>query len=140
MFTTKLKYITLKKGCLWQLTAPLRFEWHDGTRHKHLIVPAGYITDFLSLPLASRILWRKDGAGKYASVLHDYAYSSLGMDWSRKDADRLFRRALKADPEHPPKIRQWLFYRAVRFGGKAWWDKRIANRKALVASLGKRAA
>ena len=56
------------------------------------IVPAGFITDFASIP---RLFWTVVGhpAGKYAqaAVLHDYLYRTNSV--SRAKADSLFRRS-----------------------------------------------
>lgn len=76
-------------------------------------VPAGFITDFASVP---RILWNLfPPYGKYtkAAVLHDYFY--IVQTISRKDADGLFRRTMRE--LGVGKVRRWLMWAAVRIGG-----------------------
>lgn len=69
-------------------------------------VPAGFITDGASIPT---VLWSVVGSpftGQYriAAVLHDAAYSTLGVD--RLDADR-------------------MLFEAARTFGCAWWKAKL---------------
>lgn len=78
------------------------------------IVPAGFITDFASIP---RLFWTVVGhpAGKYAqaAVLHDYLYRTNSV--SRAKADSLFREAMIV--LGVPFYQRWVLWAGVRVGG-----------------------
>lgn len=95
----------------WQLTSDLGYQSASGCVW---IVPAGFLTDFASIP---RFAWRlfppAGGAWDRASVLHDYCYRT-GVT-TRDNADNLFYEALRADG-----VGWWTartFYAAVRWFG-----------------------
>lgn len=75
-----------------ELVAALKYTYKDG---RTFIVPAGFKTDFASIP---RILWNiiaPIGKHTLAAVLHDYLYTKgweLGI--SRKEADKIFYDAM----------------------------------------------
>jgi len=97
------------------LLTPLIYRTHAKRLYS---VPAGFVTDFASIPRA--LWWRYPKSGKWnrAAVLHDYLYVHNGV--SRLDADRLFYEALKACD-----VNWWtrrVFYRAVRLGGWVVWN------------------
>jgi len=105
-------HLVYVNGTHWELTAPLVYETNAGDV---FTVPAGFRTDFASIP---RPLWAfAPPAGRWglAAVLHDYAYRT-GLV-SREEADRLFLDAM-ADL----KVRwvtRWAMYLAVRAAGWA---------------------
>jgi hypothetical protein len=114
-FLTKLQVEDID-GNKWKLTAPLVYV-QDGRRYT---VPAGFITDFASVP--GFVFWRsKSGKHNEASVLHDAMYSGEvevvpHRIITRKDADLLFRDAMQASG-----VGKWsrnVMYAAVRLGGK----------------------
>ena len=81
-------------------------------------VPAGYVTDFASVP---RMFWRVfPPSGRYnrAAIVHDYLYTNSTV-CSRFLADSLFRELMS----HlgVPMWRRVLMYYAVRLGGKSGW-------------------
>jgi len=78
------------------------------------VIPAGFITDFASVP---RILWNLfPPYGKYtkAAVVHDYHYINQGI--SREDADGIFRRMMRE--LGVGYVRRYLMWAAVRIGGR----------------------
>jgi hypothetical protein len=80
------------------------------------VVPAGYKTDFASVPRVPFAYLLAGNAAHKAAVLHDYMYSK-GYD--RKLADDIFYYAMEA--EGVPDWRRNLMYAAVRaFGGSAY--------------------
>lgn len=101
----------------WTLVQDLVYEGSRDT----FTVPAGFRTDFASVP---RVFWTTfPPYGRYtkAAVLHDFLYSHAA-NVTRKDADGLFRRVTLEDG-----TRRWranLMYRAVRWFGKRNWKKR----------------
>jgi hypothetical protein len=141
-FVTQLEYETLSYDRLWRLTAPLVYEFSasdlmgEYELDHRIIVPAGYVTDFLSLPDVGRVFFDNDGPGKAASVVHDYGFTHLHDIYTRRQVDHVFKLALRDDPEQPSWLARTIFYRAVRMCGEKWWDRRIESRRALRRSLG----
>lgn len=84
-------------------------------------VPAGFVTDFASVP---RGFWNLEpplgDAGK-AAVIHDYLYATQGLAgrYSRAQADGIFREALGA--LGVPAWKRTLLWAAVRVGGAGGW-------------------
>ena len=78
-----------------------------------LTIKAGYAWDGASGPTVDT------KATMYAALVHDALYQLIRLgiltSGSRKAADKLFRRLLKADGM--PFFRRWYFYKAVRWFG-----------------------
>lgn len=101
----------------WLLVEDLRYECGllDG---EILIVPAGYTTDFASVPWACRRMFPQDGPWTHAAILHD-----LLCDWqlpgiSSKIAADIFLEAMEA--LDVPQFQRSCMYRAVRWFGPRW--------------------
>ena len=96
-------------GSRWQLVEPLSYAGQRET----FVVPAGFTTDFASVPQA--LTWLVPRYGRYtkAAILHDYLWGLCRkgqFDWA--DADGLLRRAMcELDV---PFLRRWLMWGAVR--------------------------
>lgn len=104
----------------WELTAPLLY---SGNVLPHVvIVPAGFRTDFASVPRVPFAYLLFGNVADEAAVLHDYAYTSEMTGITRKQADALFLEACKAMGTPSWKSRpMWL---AVRlFGGRFWGSR-----------------
>ena len=86
-----------------------------------IIVPAGYVTDFASVP---RLFWTFgiDPFGKpaRAAIVHDYLFSTGGRiknpPYTRDQANRIFYDAMGVLGVN--KIKRWLMWKAVCIGGK----------------------
>lgn len=114
------------------LTKP--FIYHVGTFPSHDLVkiPAGYCSDGASVPRPFRWIIEPWGIYARAAIVHDYLYSTQSR--SRKEADKIFREAIKIvtedsqdkapGSEHPPSYTLWgrfiafAAYWGVRIGGK----------------------
>jgi hypothetical protein len=86
-------------------------------------VPAGFVTDFASVPWG---LWNLEpplGDAAKAAVIHDYLYASRGLGgrYSRAQADAIFREALGA--LGVPLWKRTLLWAAVRLGGAGGWGR-----------------
>jgi hypothetical protein len=91
-----------------------------------LIIPAGYKTDFASVPLLLRGIVQPGGNHNLATLIHDWLYDTQYSITEKKDwrKDRLF-----ADREMlywlkksgVSWIKRQLMYYAVRLGGKSWF-------------------
>lgn len=100
------------------------FSYRSGSAQGEAVwVPAGFVTDFTSVPWG---LWNLEpplgDAGK-AAVVHDYLYASCGLGgrYSRAQADRIFREAL--GELGVPWWKRTLLWAAVRLGGAGGWGR-----------------
>jgi hypothetical protein len=94
----------------WRLLAPFSYLDPD---HGLIEVPAGFETDFASVPRWPLTFALFGQYGQAAAVLHDWLYS-IGQ-LSRADADRVFLNALRSSG-----IARWRAYAmwaGVRIGG-----------------------
>jgi hypothetical protein len=97
---------------LWEVVEPLVYRGRRDT----FLVPAGFRTDFASVPRV--VVWLFPRFGRYtlAAVLHDWLTTEglrAGVVSSR-DADGLFRRVM-TEQQVPP-VRRWLMWAGVRWG------------------------
>lgn len=104
----------------WKVTKGFRY-WHDdGTlAGRTFVVPAGFTTDFASVP---RFFWRLfPPTGKYgkASVIHDFCYRTGIV--SRRAADAIFFDAMRHLGVRFPT--RYLMWSAVRVFGWAAYRK-----------------
>lgn len=105
----------------WALTAPLAYA--SRILDRVLTVPAGFTTDFASvprwLPLAYAVA---GGRGQPAAVVHDRLYQCHvvdGVEIAREVADSVFAEALQVCGEGVAIA--WGMYQAVRlFGARAY--------------------
>jgi hypothetical protein len=104
----------------------MRVELHPDGRSATLLepitwgditVPAGFVTDFASVPRALWILIPPQGRHSFAAVVHDWLYQSQQL--TRREADRLFRLSLRATGSGNCKA--WAMYLGVRLGGWVAW-------------------
>jgi hypothetical protein len=125
-FTTQLVAFPLDDGRNWQVDEPFLYRVGSETSNEFIIVPAGFITDFASIP---QIFWNilpPWGVYGKAAVIHDKLYRENGKEpdrtYTRKQCDRIFLEAMTV--LNVPKLTRWLIYTAVRlFGGFAWKEK-----------------
>jgi len=109
---------------LWEVVEPQAYRGARDT----FVVPAGFRTDFASVPRVLVWLFPRFGRYTMAAVLHDWLVTvgiSSGAVSSR-DADGLFRRVLRE--EDVPPVRRWLMWTGVRWGALVnparrpdWW-------------------
>lgn len=97
-------------GFMWRLEQPLEYQGRDDT----FLVPAGFETDFASVPRA--LVWLIPAYGDYtrAAILHDYLLTERLGEISSTDIDGIFRRVLQ---ELGTSFgRRWLMWAGVRWG------------------------
>lgn len=101
-------------GVMWELLKPFVYECQDG---HIIIVPAGFVTDFASIPREFWSLLPVWGIYGFAAVIHDFLYSTQTLPKERADA--IFLEAMKVSG-----VSAWerdAIYTAVReFGQHAW--------------------
>lgn len=108
-------------GVHWYVRAPL--EWKPKVGNP-VIVPAGFVTDFASVPRPIWSLFPKWGKYGLASVIHDYLYARGFPE--REVCDAYMREAMHDLREDEWKIN--LIYGAVRAGGGVAWRSNAASR------------
>ena len=74
-------------------------------------VPAGFHTDFASVPRLPFAYLLTGGTGHRAAVVHDYLCRT---GWDRKQADDLFLEMLRATKVN--NVRSWVMWAGVRIG------------------------
>lgn len=104
-----------KRGT-WRLLAPLVYS-SDLLGHS-ITVPAGFITDFASVPRLPIAHLLTANTGHEAAVIHDWLYTVHALDRAMSDA--VFEEALLAGGE--PRWRAWLMWLGVRIGGAGPWE------------------
>ncbi|WP_210249059.1 MULTISPECIES: DUF1353 domain-containing protein [unclassified Bradyrhizobium] len=106
---------------MYFLTSPI--SWHPNSGQDGdlapIEVPAGFVTDFASIPRIFWSIFRPDGDYAHAAVIHDYLYWTQSRP--RNVADQILKRDmqdLRVDRNSVAEI-----YSAVRtFGSGAWND------------------
>lgn len=103
----------------WMLTEPFIVMVNE----VEITVPAGFVTDFASVPRLPFTFAMFGDLGHGAAVLHDWLYSGQGViPFFRKDADLVLRYALIEDGV--PAWKAWIMWAAVRaFGGKHFTEQ-----------------
>lgn len=90
------------------------FRYTHPSSEAQIEVPAGYITDFASIPAAIRGMFPPFGRHAKAAVLHDWLYL-VGEPGKRAFADRIFLDAM--EELGVSAFRRGVMHRAVRVGG-----------------------
>lgn len=96
----------------WKLTEPFRALIKDDPYQRHLTVPAGFVTDFASVPRIPIAYELVGGRANKPAVLHDYLYTIGGTELDRLYADDVLLAAMKADGLDS--VRAQAMYDAVR--------------------------
>ena len=115
-------------GHSWRLVE--EFSWFEKDLTSDgitIAVPAGFITDFASIP---RVLWSWLPPQFFAkpAILHDWLYynGAVGdLKVTRAQADKVFRDAL--GETGVPWARRWLMWTGVRVGGGRAWNVYRSN-------------
>lgn len=120
-------------GSRWQLVEPLAYQGRD----ELFTVPAGFETDFASVPRAFTWLIPRYGRYTKAAILHDYLCRRAEHGQFRwADADGIFRRVMRE--LGVALLRRWLMWAAVRlhsivlFEPSSLWTQGAGNLALLV--------
>lgn len=131
------------------LLEPLEYHVGDADSAEVITVPAGFETDFASIPRGLWNLFPPLGPWGRPAIIHDFLYATGGEGWfqppggnrrkwitgpirpdftasvyTRKEADQIFREAMGVVEPPVPAWRREIMYRAVRLGGKSGWGRR----------------
>ena len=115
-------------GKRFRLHYDFRYYWKWGGIE--VCVPAGFETDFASIPRIFRNIIPKLGRWNKAAVLHDWIYQNhivkktpqISFIFNRLQADIMFRDAMR--DLGVVKWKRGLMYLAVRLGGQMAWRRR----------------
>ena len=121
---TPVPFMPFADGNDSMVTADLKYQ--IGTTNFIIVVPAGFVTDFASVP---RVFWSiLPPAGTYqlAAVVHDFLYWDQGC--TREQADALLRAAMIESRVEAYK--RDIIYEAVRRGGGTAWATNAAEKAA----------
>ena len=123
IFTTGLDCRLSDDESFWILNQPLiYFSVH---LNSIICVPAGFETDFASVPRIPIVHACWGDRAHHESVIHDYLYRiDSNPVVERKDADKVFLEAMKIRGR--PKCIRYPMYCGVRVGGfKAYHQKKV---------------
>ncbi|WP_186267950.1 DUF1353 domain-containing protein [Burkholderia gladioli] len=101
----------------WRLTAPLVYQ--SDVADRVFIVPAGFETDFASVPRAPVAFLLAADSAHEASAVHDFLYTAPHPT-PRSMADAVLKEASIASGV--PAWRAWLMWAGVRVGGSSHWE------------------
>jgi hypothetical protein len=104
----------------WRLTAPLVYQ--SDVAGMTFTVPAGFISDYASVPRAPLVYWLCGDTSTMASVVHDAIYTYHWVD--RATADKVLREASAVTGVAA--WRRTLMYWGVRLGGASHWNTKPA--------------
>ena len=117
-------------GQHWIVRQPLRYR--IGVSTQEVVVPAGFVTDFASIPQALQSIIRANGNYILPAVVHDYLY--WNQSCTRKQADQIFLLAMIENKVGA--LHQRAIHGAVAVaGGFAWDDNTRERANALVRIL-----
>ncbi len=103
-----------------------------GKTQGRLLVPAGFVTDFASVPWFAQSIISVLGRHSVPAILHDYLYWQ--QKCTREEADLILFDAM--DEYHSSWFQKHAVYYAVRvFGGWAWADNAADRKKGLIRIL-----
>jgi hypothetical protein len=101
----------------WRLTD--EFVYDSDVAHARIVVPAGFVTDFASVPRIPIAFWLVGDTAHAAAVVHDYLYAT-GI-FPKAVADDVLYEAMVTSGM--PAWRCHLIYWGVRLGGRHAWDE-----------------
>jgi len=132
-FTSVLIVSPQPNGKDWKLARS--FTYHIGSKYSqsYIRVPAGFITDFATIPKC--FLWWLPYWAKYqkAPVIHDWLYNVkkiMGNPITQKKADDIFLEAMLIEWRHHKsrRIIAYMEYFAVRLFGGLYWSSFFRKR------------
>jgi len=100
----------------WLLTRPFRYQILD--TNLVIDVPAGFVTDFASIPRPLWTLASPHGFFSRASIIHDFLY--WDQRCTREQADRIMLIAMQESAVGFAE--RQAIYAGVRAGGQSSWD------------------
>ena len=93
-------------------------KWTMNGKDYEIVIPAGFVTNFASVPVFFRNIISPLGGHNPVTLVHDYIYT-VHNGISRSDADTMLRCA--CIERGIPKIKAWMIWLAVRACGLSHW-------------------
>ncbi len=109
-------------GQHWIVRQPLRYR--IGVSSQEIVVPAGFVTDFASIPQVLQSIIRANGNYILPAVVHDYLY--WNQSCTRKQADQIFLLAMIENKVGA--LHQKAIHGAVAVAGGFAWDANTNER------------
>lgn len=122
VFTENLIVSPLPNGKTWVLRRDFSYDVGEENSGETIQVPAGFITDFASVPRVLWVLFPRWGKYGNAAVVHDYLYWMQQDEYRRKRADEIFLEGMR-DALGVGAMKAYTLYLSVRAGGWAAWKK-----------------
>lgn len=112
----------LGNGKDWKTLHEFRYVTAKG---EVITVPAGFITDFASIPWFFRRLFQPaTGRHRRGAVVHDWIYRTPSVKISKAEADKIFLAIMKLDGTQS--IRREAMYNAVKmFGSGSYVERKV---------------
>ncbi len=124
-FTDKLIVSPESDGIMWRLNREFTYDIGELGGNEKIVVPAGFLTDFGSIPMIFWSVVSPIGKATAAFVLHDYLY--LTQERTRLVSDAILLEALEVLGVNW--FQRFLIYKGVRVGGFVAWNKHKERRK-----------
>jgi hypothetical protein len=105
----------------WRLVSPLVYR--SDLADKTFYVPAGFVTNFASVPRIPGVYELAGNTSSKAATLHDFLYSTHEVE--REMADAILREASAVTGV--PLWRRWPMYWGVRAFGWAFWHNAASD-------------
>ena len=118
-FTEPLTVTKLENG-LWKTAHSFCYYIGIEDSENFITVPAGFCTDFASVPRGLWNIFPPDGKYSQAAVLHDFLYKTHML--TRKRSDKIFLESMQV--LKVSWLKRHLMYRAVRIFGQGSWNNR----------------
>lgn len=112
---TRSLYTDPEKPWRHELFEPVEMELSNTEK---ILIPAGYVTDFASVPRLLRGIIQPSGNHNLAVLVHDWLYDN--RLYTRKFADREMLYWLKMSG--CSNLKAYTMYYACRLGGRSWWN------------------
>jgi hypothetical protein len=116
-------------GRNWIVRQPLIYT--IGISKDSLTVPAGFVTDFASIPQVFHSLLRQNGNYLLPAVVHDYLYWKQSC--TREQSDQIL--LLGMIENKVPDLQRMAIYGAVRAAGGFAWDANTRDRTARLVRI-----
>ncbi len=89
-------------------------------RDEEIVVPAGFVSDFRSLPRVIQILI-DPARVQLAGVIHDRLYAT--GQFTRCETDTIWRLTAQSGGSHANSFQAWLGWLLIRLGARFAWDR-----------------
>lgn len=128
VFTENLIVSPLPDGKTWVLRKRFSYDVGEEGSGETIAVPAGFMTDFASVPRLFWVFYPKWGKYGNAAVIHDYLYWVQDEKYPKKRADEIFLEGMLVLGVR--KFTAKILYWAVKyFAIFAWYSNKKAKQK-----------